>query len=87
MATVTALEAKTRFGTLLERVARGEEIVITRHQRPVARLVPAGQRNLARVQEAVNDLREIRRRIHTRTKGKATLTDAEVRAAIDAGRL
>ena len=86
MATVTALEAKTRFGRLLERVARGEEIVITRHEKPVARLVPAGQRSLARVQQAVDDLREIRRRIHSRTKGKAKLSAAEVRAAIDAGR-
>ena len=86
MATVTALEAKTRFGKLLARVARGEEIVITRHEKTVARLVPAGQRNLARVQRAVNDLREIRRRVHSRTAGKARLSDAEVRAAIDAGR-
>jgi len=86
MATVTALEAKTRFGKLLARVARGEEIVITRHEQPVARLVPAGQRNLSRVQQAVSDLRAIQRRIHVRTKGKATLSDAEVRAAIDAGR-
>jgi prevent-host-death family protein len=86
MATVTALEAKTRFGKLLERVARGEEIVITRHEKPVARLIPEGRRKLSRVQEAVDDLREIRRRIHARTRGKATLSDAEVRAAIDAGR-
>ena len=87
MATVTALEAKTRFGKLLKRVARGEEIVITRHDKPVARLVPEGQRKLSRVQQAVNDLREIRRRIDSRTKGKTKLSDAEVRVAIDAGRL
>jgi len=86
MATVTALEAKTRFGKLLERVARGEEIVITRHDKPVARLVPEGRRQISRVQQAVNDLRAVRRRIHARTKGKATLSDAEVRAAIAAGR-
>ena len=40
MMTVTAFEAKTRFGKLLERVARGEEVVITRHEKPVARIVP-----------------------------------------------
>ena len=86
MATVTALEAKTRFGALLERAARGEEIVITRHDKPVARLVPEGRRKLSRVQQAVNDLREIRRQIQARTKGKMRLSDAEVRAAIDSGR-
>jgi prevent-host-death family protein len=39
--TVGAYEAKTRFSQLLERVAAGEEITITRHGNPVARLVPA----------------------------------------------
>lgn len=33
-------EAKRTFGTLLDRVQGGEEIVITRHGQPVARLVP-----------------------------------------------
>ena len=37
MSKVTAFEAKTRFGELLERVARGEEVVITRHDKVVAR--------------------------------------------------
>jgi len=40
MASISAFDAKTRFGELLERVARGEEIVITRHDRPVARIIP-----------------------------------------------
>lgn len=37
---IGAFEAKTRFSELLERVAHGEEITITRHGTPVARLVP-----------------------------------------------
>ena len=40
-ALVGAFQAKTHFSQLLERVAKGEEITITRHDRPVARLVPA----------------------------------------------
>ena len=39
-ATIGAFEAKTRFSELLERVRAGEEITITRHEKPVARLVP-----------------------------------------------
>jgi prevent-host-death family protein len=39
-AEIGAFEAKNTFGTLLDRVMRGEEIVITRHGRPVARLIP-----------------------------------------------
>jgi prevent-host-death family protein len=43
MTTISAFEAKTRFEDLLERVSRGEEIVITKHQKPIARLVPEGR--------------------------------------------
>ncbi len=39
--TVGAYEAKTRLPSLLEHVARGNEVIITKHDRPVARLVPA----------------------------------------------
>lgn len=39
--TVGAFEAKTHLAALLDRVERGEEIVITRRGRAVARLVPA----------------------------------------------
>jgi prevent-host-death family protein len=38
--TVNVHEAKTHLSRLLERVKRGEEIVIARSGRPVARLVP-----------------------------------------------
>jgi prevent-host-death family protein len=38
MLTVTLVEAKTRLSELLDRVAAGEEIVITRHGRPAARI-------------------------------------------------
>jgi len=37
---IGAFEAKNTLGTLLDRVERGEEIVITRHGKAVARLVP-----------------------------------------------
>ena len=40
MREVGAFEAKNRRGALLDQVLRGEEIVITRHGKEVARLVP-----------------------------------------------
>jgi prevent-host-death family protein len=40
MLQIGAFEAKNTLGSLLDRVQNGEEIVITRHGRPVARLVP-----------------------------------------------
>jgi prevent-host-death family protein len=41
MESVGSFEAKTHLPQLLERVAQGEEITITKHGKPVARLVPA----------------------------------------------
>jgi prevent-host-death family protein len=41
---VNVHEAKTHLSRLLERVSEGEEIVISKAGRPVARLVPAGDR-------------------------------------------
>lgn len=86
MGTVTAFEAKTRFGELLERVGRGEEIVITRHEKAVARIVPEGRRSLEEVREAVATLKRLRGRIIARTHGSAPLGDDEVRSAIEEGR-
>jgi prevent-host-death family protein len=85
MSTVSAFEAKTRFGELLERVSKGEEIVITRHEKPVARLVPEGTPRLEDVRRAVTGLRELQQRI--RQRSSATLSRREVRSAIEEGRL
>ena len=41
MMEIGAFEAKNTLGALLDRVQAGEEILITRHGRPVARLVPS----------------------------------------------
>jgi prevent-host-death family protein len=86
MESVTALEAKTRFGQLLERVAQGEEVVITRHDKPVARLVPEGRRNLESVRAAVAAMFELRGQIFDRNQGKPKLTAAEVKSWIGEGR-
>jgi len=40
MTTVGAFEAKNTLGSLLDRVEAGEEILITRHGKPAARLSP-----------------------------------------------
>ena len=51
MREIGAFEAKNKLGQLLDIVEHGEEIMITRHGREVARLVPANpttNRNAAR---------------------------------------
>ena len=59
---IGASEAKKKFSELLDRVSRGEEIVITRHDQPVARLVPAEpRRSREAIQRAVAAMRELRK--------------------------
>jgi prevent-host-death family protein len=86
MASVTAFEAKTRFGQLLERVVRGEEVIITRHDKPVARLIPEGRPRLESVRKAILELRQLRERIARRTSGKPKVTIQNVKSAVAEGR-
>lgn len=48
-ATFNIHEAKTHFSKLLVRVRNGEEIVIAKAGKPIARLIPAGERPTQRV--------------------------------------
>ena len=57
MNTVGAFEAKTHLSSLLEEVAGGEEILITRHCKPLARLVPVASGGRERRLEAIAHLR------------------------------
>jgi prevent-host-death family protein len=86
MATISALEAKNRFGQVLDRVARGEEIIITKHDRPVARIVPEGRANQKSIANTFSKLRSLRERIERRRAGQPKITIAEIRSAIEEGR-
>jgi prevent-host-death family protein len=46
--TVSIYEAKTHLSRLVARAEAGEETLVTRHGRPVARLVPVGARTQRR---------------------------------------
>ena len=75
---IGAFEAKNTLGTLLDRVERGEEIVITRHGKPVARLVPnAGEIDRSRARAAFERIRERARLLHEQNErqGASGLAD------------
>lgn len=57
MTCVGASKARTYLSSLLERVARGEEIVITRHGTPVAKLVPVAGASHERARAAIVGLK------------------------------
>jgi prevent-host-death family protein len=58
MESVGLFEAKTHLSELIARAERGEEVIITRHNKPVARLVPIvhADRDLPARQAAVQAL-------------------------------
>lgn len=61
MKQVGVYDAKTHLPRLLDEVERGETVTITRHGRPVARLVPV-RGNQRTVAEAIEALREFGRK-------------------------
>jgi prevent-host-death family protein len=68
MATVGAFEAKTHLPQLLERVARGEKITITKRGKPIAMLVPAPLKK-SDVRKAVKRMQQFRERMGPKLKG------------------
>jgi prevent-host-death family protein len=79
MEMIGAFEAKTHLSALLDRVAKGEKITITRHGVPAAVLMPiAGAENKLTHKEVVDGMRALRRRVKP---GKMT-----VREMIEQGR-
>lgn len=70
MTEVGTLEAKNRLSNLLDQVLEGEEVIITRHGKPVAKLV-AIKPSAAIAEpwgEQVRRLKELRDSIKTRGK-------------------
>ena len=79
MREIQASEAKTHLPQLLNDVQRGETIVITRHGRPVARLVPDEEVRRAERAEAIAKIKALR-------KGMGKISVEELFAMRDEGR-
>jgi prevent-host-death family protein len=76
---VGAYDAKTRFSELLEKVEKGEEITITKHGNPVAKLVPLKKKTTER------DRKELIERWRETAKG-LSLGGLKIRDLINEGR-
>ena len=79
MEQIGLFEAKNRLSSLVNRAEKGEEIIITRHGRPVAKLVPSApvfDRKKAR--KAVEEMRRLRRGV--------TLGGLKIKDLINEGR-
>lgn len=85
--TVGAFEAKNALGTLLDRVERGEEIVITRHGKPVARLVPnSGRIDQSQARSAFERVRDRARGLQKQGDGNEPLDWSTLKKWRDQGR-
>ena len=60
MREVQSSDAKAHLPQLLSDVERGETIVITRHGRPIARLVPEADQRLTEVQKTMDQIAAFR---------------------------
>jgi prevent-host-death family protein len=79
VATVSAYEAKTHLPRLIREVERGETVIITRHGKPVARLVPVEDARRADVAEIIERMKRARAR-------RPRMSVEEILAARDEGR-
>ena len=79
METIGAQEAQVHLSQLLRRVSRGERITITENGVPVAVLAPPEMGRKRTVEEAIADLKELR-------KGLTLGPDLTIRDLIEEGR-
>jgi prevent-host-death family protein len=70
MREIQASEAKTHLPSILDEVERGETIVITRHGRAIARIVPEAARRQVEIDNAIDVIKALRKRT-----GKIGLAD------------
>lgn len=79
MRQIQASEAKTHLPKLLDDVERGETLIITRHGRAIARIVPEMDRQQEAIDRALDSIKELR-------KSTGKITFEELQAARDEGR-
>ena len=70
MREIQASDAKARLPQLLDEVEHGETLVITRHGRAIARIVPEAHRRQEEIDRAIESIKGVRRRT-----GKITLDE------------
>lgn len=58
MQAIGSFKAKTHFSALLEQVEKGEQVLITKHGHPVAKLIPADKVNHIQAKQAIASIKE-----------------------------
>ena len=85
-ASIGLFEAKTHLSELVARAEQGEEVIITRHNKPVAKIVPVGEVavvDVARRHRALARLQALGAEIAARS---GPITEAEILEWVHEGR-
>ena len=61
MEIIGSFEAKTHWSALLNKVALGQEIIITKRGKPVARIIPEATHQSQTVHEAIKRIKQLRK--------------------------
>ena len=77
---IGAFEAKTHFSQIIEKVGQGEDFIVTKRGKPVAKIIPFKQEAKMTFKEAVEQLKEFRKTY----RGKPG--SFNIREAIEEGR-
>ena len=84
MKKIGIFEAKAQLSSLLDEVERGSEVTITRHGKPIAKLVKAtaelSPEEIAKRKDAIRNLRAMAREL------KISATQQEIKEWINEGR-
>ena len=75
METIGSFEAKTHWSALLDKVALGQEIIITKRGKPVARLIPEIVDDNDDINRAIEDLKALRKGVTLEGLSWKTLRD------------
>ena len=77
---IGSFEAKTHFSQIIEKAEQGEDFIVTRRGKPVAKIIPFQQEPMMTRREALDSLAEMRKFY----RGKPG--DFNIREAIEEGR-
>jgi prevent-host-death family protein len=75
MIKVGAFEAKTHLSALLDKVSQGEEVLITKRGKAIARLVSAEQADSAQMSDTIDQILALREEITLGDTGWKSLRD------------
>ncbi len=79
MLEIGVYEARTKFSELLDRVAKGEKLIITRRGVPVAVIAPVSLHKSRKVDEVIEEIKKFRK--------KRRLKGLDIKQLIQEGRM